>query len=127
MKYINDFKGWRSEEIVKVFLLSLNIFDLSESYTYKDKGVDLIARCKKDIDFKFGVEIKATKYSRSIILSKYKRKDYDVSLPIIQFFINYDKETGYFRILNQENESTLERMTKKNFKEAMKNYAQQCI
>ena len=127
MRYIKNFKEWRSEEIVKLFLLNTGLFNISDSYSFSDKGIDFLITCKKNYETKIGIEIKATKYSRGEIVSKYSKKKYDLPFYVIQFFINYDKEGGYFRINKEGKVSELELLKKDNFINMIKNYAQQCI
>jgi hypothetical protein len=115
MKNIKQFQGWRAEQITKVFLLSLGVFELNEYSSMKDKGYDFIAILKNNPDKKFGIDIKATKYSRNEIKSRYFPKTLVRDLPLIQFFVNYDKESGYFRIINTNISSELKLLKKDIF------------
>lgn len=126
MRNEKQFQGWRSEQIVKVFLLNSGLFDVTESYSNSDKGIDFIA-IYKERNKKFDVEVKATKYSRSEILRKYSRKNSYSSSPTLQFYVDYDKETGYFRLTDRNYTSELNKMVREKFISDIKNYAQHRI
>jgi len=127
MRNEKQFQGWRSEQIVKVFLLSSGLFDVTESYSNSDKGVDFIAIYKERNNRRFDIEVKATKYSKSEIQRKYPQKKYNSNSPTMQFYVNYDKETGYFRLTNTNYTSELNKMVRENFIYEVKNYAQQYL
>lgn len=65
---------------------------------------DFLAISKKSPDKKIAVEIKATKYSRDDIkrvFTKAKRQFSKIQLPVLLMYINYDKENGYFEVLEE--------------------------
>lgn len=123
MKNIKQFQGWRSEQIVKVFILNTGIMNLTENYSSIDTNIDYIGIYKENQNIRFGIEIKATKYSKTEINKTFSNIS-NQSLPIIYFFINYDNETGYFRLVDREFKSLLTEMEKGKFIREIKNYAQ---
>ena len=120
MKNIKQFQGWRAEQIAKVFLLNLGVFELNEYSSLKDKGYDLIAVLKDNPDKKVGIDIKASKYSKNEIKSRYFTKTVIRELPLIQIFVNYDKESGYFRFVNQHTSTELKPLKKDIFLKEIK-------
>ncbi|WP_422083766.1 hypothetical protein [Ulvibacterium sp.] len=123
MRNEKQFQGWRSEQIVKVFLLNSGLFDVAENYSPSDRGIDFIA-IHKEKNRKFNIDVKATKYSRSEILRKYSNHIDDFRSPMIQFYVDYDKETGYFRLTTNHYKSNLNKMIRNEFISEIKNYAQ---
>lgn len=124
MKNIKQFQGWRAEQITKVFLLNSSLFELNEYHSHVDKGYDFVAVLKEEPYKRFGIDIKATKYSKSEITRKYFSKTSVGELPLIQFFVNYDEESGYFRIVSRTRQTELKAMNRETFKQEIKNYAQ---
>jgi len=124
MRNEKQIQDWRSEQIVKVFLLNSGLFDVTESYSNSDRGIDFIAIYKKR-NKRFDIEVKATKYSRSEILRKYSKKSNFSNSPMLQFYVDYDKETGYFRLTDHNYSTELNKMAREKFIDEIKDYAQQ--
>jgi len=129
MKNKKQFQGWRAEQIAKVFLLNSGLFDLTEitNYSHKDKGYDFIGILKANQNKRLGIDVKATKYSKSEIKNKLFSKTYLSELPLLQLFVNYDKESGYFRIVTENRKSELKVMKRETLINEIKNYAQQWL
>lgn len=127
MKNIKQFQGWRSEQIVKVFLLSSGLLSFTENYSNIDYEIDFIAFYNENPNVKFGIEIKASKYSKSEIEKKYPLKPVRLDFPIIYFYINYDNESGYFRIWDNKTKTPLTKIDKEKFRLELKNYAQHVV
>lgn len=101
MKNIRDFGAWRAEEIAKVFLLNTKIIDI---YPDSSNKFDFIVVGKLSSQKRIGIEIKATKYSKSEITKKYNQttnKFIDSSIPVIIMYIDYDNEKGFFQVINR--------------------------
>jgi hypothetical protein len=101
MKNIREFETWRAEEIAKVFLLNSGLVTLVPEYGNK---YDFLAISKKSPDKKVAVEVKATKYSKDDIkrvFTKTKEQFSKSELPVLLMYINYDKENGYFEVLEE--------------------------
>lgn len=126
MRNERQFQGWRSEQIVKVFLLNSGLFSITENHSQSDRGIDFVA-VYKEKNKRFYIDVKATKYSRSEILRKYSNRISDFNSPKIQFFVDYDKETGYFRLTTNQYKSELNKMIRNEFISEIKNYAQQWL
>lgn len=125
MKNIKKFQGWRSEQIVKVFLLNSGLLSLTENFLNIDSGIDFIGFYIENPNIRYGIEIKATKYSKNEIETKYPLSQISLNFPVIYFYINYDIENGYFRFWNNKTQTPLTKMDKEKFNLELKNYAQQ--
>lgn len=99
MKNIQNIQGWRAEQIVKLFVLNSGILSIAENYLNIDDKLDYIGIYRENPQIKFGIGIKATKYSQYEIDRKYSITQADMELPVIYFFIDYDKESGFFRLI----------------------------
>jgi|GEM_PF-4851771 hypothetical protein len=116
MKNIQDIQNWRADQIVKLFVLNSGILSIAENYLNIDDKLDYIGIYKDNPQIKFGIGIKATKYTQSEINKKYTITQANIELPIIYFFIDYDKEAGFFRLTNNRTyTSTLIQMEKEKF------------
>ncbi len=125
MKNKRQFQGWRSEQIAKVFLLNSGLFDIVENFSSNsDEKADFIAVYKEMDDKRFEVEVKATKYSKHEIQRKYAKKNgHSPNALVIEFYVNYDEETGYFRLANGNYSSELSNMSRDKFISEVENYA----
>ena len=110
MKNIRKFAGWRAVEIAKVFILNTRLVELFEDSSHK---LDYIAYSINNPSKKIGIEIKATKYSKAQILKRFNKILFESSdnlYPVIIMFIDYEKENGYYKIIDRVNNSELKKI-----------------
>jgi hypothetical protein len=123
MKNNQNIQGWRADQIVKLFVLNSGVLSITENYPDIDDRLDYIGIYRENPQIKFGIVIKATKYSQSEIDRKYTSTQEDMELPVIYFFIDYDKEAGVFRLTkNRTYTGTLIPMEKEKFKFEINKY-----
>ena len=97
MNNIKNFKEWRAEEIAKVFLLKTD-FKMSIE-NYPTPLFDLFVTLKDTPRVKFAVEVKTTglfnlKINNQIEKIKVYRDNGMLTIPVLIFKINEEKETG---------------------------------
>jgi hypothetical protein len=111
---MKNFESWRASEIAKVFLQNSGRIKLISDYQNKFDYIGMYN------NIKIGIEIKATKYSKSEILRVYSSLRQQLcsnEYPVIVFYVNYDKESGYFEILTKKYFGELYNMERNIFNE----------
>lgn len=112
-------EAWRAELIAKLFLMSNGYTVLPNGF---QKSHDFIVQSDFDIKQQLAVEVKQTRYSKETILKKFAHlRDSIVpnGLPVVLFFINSDKENGYFEVIGKKKRTGLLPLKKEVFQEQL--------
>ncbi len=75
---------------------------------------------------RFAIEVKATKQTKSDIpkVSSEVKSLMNKKFPVLMMYIDYDKEKGYFEIINSNQNGQLEPLESKEFDNKLKQLAQ---
>ncbi len=100
MRSEKEIEAFRAELIAKLFLYGTGF---TEVFPDMDKHYDFIAQAKPGK--RLGIEVKQTRSSRADILKKFAtlRNSFTANgMPVVLFYINSDKEDGYFEIIGKK-------------------------
>lgn len=110
-----EIEAWRAELIAKVFLLSSGFTVLPVP---DDKSYDFIAIEEQGKHQKLAVEVLPTRSSKMAIVKKFGAlRDSIVpnGIPVVLFYINSDREDGYFEVIGKQKKSGILPMEKDVF------------
>ncbi|NRS90805.1 hypothetical protein HNQ02_003752 [Flavobacterium sp. 7E] len=102
MEHINDFKEWRAEEIVKVFLLKSDYkFEIE---IFPTKMFDLFVKLKSNPDIKFAIEVKTksrfqSRINKQLDILKTYREAGLINIPVFLIKVDEIEEDSEFDFL----------------------------
>ncbi|MBU6342280.1 MAG: hypothetical protein KGS48_12360 [Bacteroidetes bacterium] len=114
-----EMDAWRAELIAKVFLLSSGFTVLPVP---EDKAYDFLAIEDQGKKQKLAIEVLATRSSKMTIAKKFEALRESIvpnGMPVVLFYINSEKENGYFEVIGKNNRSGILPLKKAVFKELL--------